>query len=142
LLAAQARPRNFDMSATRGPATALDKIRSEQLRREAATTPSESHVVVVELNLPRPKIEKIEVIGRNQVPGREARFRVAPDASDSAEAESRVSKAREAIEKIIGKPPEQFFPSSGAFVVTATGKQLQELVKLPDVAAIWPNTRT
>ena len=139
MLAAQARPRNFDMSATRGPATALDKIRSEQLRREAATTPSESHVVVVELNLPRPKIE---VIGPNQVPGSEARFRVAPDASDSAEAESRVSRTRKAIEKIIGKPPEQFFPSSGAFVVRATGKQLQELVKLPDVVAIWPNTRT
>jgi hypothetical protein len=127
------------MSATRGPATVLDKIRSEELRREAVKTRPESHVVVVELNLPRPKVE---VIRSNQEPGSGARFSVAPNASDSAEAESRISRTRKAIEEIIGRPPEQFFPSSGAFVVTATGKQLQQLVKLPDVAAIWPNTRT
>jgi hypothetical protein len=122
----------------RGPATALEKIRSEQLRREAVNTRSESHVVVVEVSLPRPKVEVI----RSNEPGSGARLRVAQDASDSAEAENRVARARKAIEKITGRPPEQFFPSSSAFVVTATGMQLQQLVKLPDVAAIWPNTRT
>ncbi len=126
------------MPATKGPAAALDKIRSEQLRQEAVKTQSEPHVVVVELNLPQPKVQ---IAPSSREPGIGTGFSISADPSDSSVSESRVAKTRHAIERIIGRPPERFFPSSGSFVVTATGKQLQQLVTLPYVAAIWPNTR-
>jgi hypothetical protein len=126
------------MPATKDPAAALDKIRSDELRREAVTTRSQPHVVVVELNLPQPKVE---VMPSSREPGRGTGFSISTEPSDSTVSESRVAKTRHAIEQIIGRPPERFFPSSGSFVVTATGKQLQQLVELPYVAAIWPNTR-
>jgi len=125
------------MAATKDQAAGLDKIRSDELRHEAETTRSQPHVVVVELDLPQPKVQ---VMSSSREPGRGTGFRIS-EPSDAKASDNRVAKTRHAIEQIIGKPPEQFFPSSGSFVVTATGKQLQQLVELPYVAAIWPNTR-
>jgi hypothetical protein len=52
-----------------------------------------------------------------------------------------LAKMQRQIENIIGRKPEQFLTSSGTFVLSATGKQLQGLADLPFVTAIWPNTR-
>ena len=123
------------MQATSPPAVELKKIRSEALRREAIETDSTPRVVVVEVNLPRPRVER-----RSQDAAHLGiRWQIQEGSADTAETDRQIADMRKAIKRITGKPPERFFSSSGAFVVTANGKQLQELAKLPAVSAIWPN---
>jgi hypothetical protein len=126
------------MSATKGPAASLDKIRSDKLRQDAAETPSESHVVLVELDVPQPHLEVMP--SEHGLAGRK-RFRLSSPAGTDKTAGDGLAKMQQQIENIIGRKPEQFFASSGTFVLSATGKQLQGLANLPFVTAIWPNTR-
>jgi hypothetical protein len=125
------------MQPTSPVAEALRKIRSENLRQQALETRSEPHVVIVELDLPHPVLKLLP--GRDDRRGIGARWEIQSDSTAAGVADQQVAEMRKAIKKITGKAPEQFFPSSGAFVVTATGKQLQELACLPSVSAIWPN---
>jgi hypothetical protein len=113
----------------------LGKIRSDFLRRETVEAHSKPHTVIVELSLPHAKAELSPAPGI----GFDKR-RVVTGVKDGAEETKRhVSKARKSIEKILGHKTEAFFPSSSAFVVSATGEQLRELVNLDLVSAIWPN---
>jgi len=122
-----------------GKAENVGKIRSEFLRREAAEAPSEPHVVIVELNLPSPKASAppppMNV-------GSAKRRIVAAVEVGSGDTKKKVSDARKMIEKIIGHKTDAFFPSSSAFVVSATGEQLRSLANLDLVSAIWPNDLT
>jgi hypothetical protein len=68
----------------------------DELRREAVTTRSQPHVVVVELNLPQPKVE---VMPSSREPGRGTGFSISTEPSDSTVSESRVAKTRHAIEQ-------------------------------------------
>jgi hypothetical protein len=116
----------------------LGKIRSDFLRQETANARAEPHTVVVELNLPHPKVE----FSRSSMGIGSAKQRIARGVDDSPEETKRhVAMAQKSIEKIIGHKADAFFPSSSAFVVTATGEQLRELANLDLVSAIWPNER-
>jgi hypothetical protein len=114
---------------------ALEKIRSEGLRQAAAETKSKSHVVIVEVAVPGAKMDVLPPDRRSGSSA--ARFRF-PSKTVKSDVD-RVAETRRAIEKILGRPPERFFSSSGAFVVTATGEQIRHLADLPQVRAIWPN---
>lgn len=126
------------MPASKAIDAALEKIRSEYLRREATQTHAKPHVVILEVDLPQPKIKVSRAA--SGIDAKRLRV-VSADSPDSSKIEERVAETRRSIEKILGKPPDQFFSSSGAFVVTATGEQLRKLARLPSVSAIWPNDR-
>jgi hypothetical protein len=121
------------MSAREG---ALEKIRSEDLRQAAAETKSKPHVVIVEVAIPRPQVDVLSPGGQGETGA--ARFRISSKVTKSDEVRP-LAETRRAIEKILGRPAERFFSSSGAFVVTATGEQIRHLADLPQVRAIWPN---
>jgi hypothetical protein len=125
------------MQPTSSFADAMKKIRSDNLRQEAIETRSEPHVVIVEINIPHPKIVPLPSDADRGGVGTRFKIESAPSATNDAD--RRVAETRKAIQKITGNAPERFFSSSGAFVVTATGNQLRQLACLPSVSAIWPN---
>lgn len=114
----------------------LAKIRSAFLRHETSTPRSKPHTVVVELSLPHPEV-KVSAPPKGSGPA--ARRVVASSGPPTDETRRQVTKARKLIEKIIGQKTEAFFPSSSAFVVSATGDQIRKLANLDLVSAIWPN---
>ncbi|WP_375461354.1 hypothetical protein [uncultured Enterovirga sp.] len=124
-----------------GVATELGKIRSEQLRDEAASgTMAGPHTVILEIDVPGPSLEVLSP--RLGMGFGTPAFRIGPAADDKpADAERVVHRVGGEIERIIGRTPETFLASSGTFVVDATGPQLRELAKIPAITAIWPNTR-
>ncbi len=116
---------------------AIEKVRSEELRREMASAASEPRVVVVELDLPKGRVEAVPHDSRD-VFGR-VRFRVGTMPPSGATTEQRIDETRRAIEEITGRPADRFFRSSGSFVIEANGRQIRRVAELPSVAAIWPN---
>jgi hypothetical protein len=121
------------------PATVIEKIRSEELRTKAMAGDSRPSIVIVELDLPQPKIEAISPSERTSI-GRPS-FRFSQTADESADITHRVAQSSSDIERIIGKPPERFLATSGTFIVEANGEQIRNIAKLPTVSAIWPNTK-
>ncbi len=121
------------------PAAALEKIQSQDLKRDAAQAGSQPHTVIVELDIPMGKIEA--AIPKSRTYPGPPKLSIAPPPTSPDEIERRVSETATAIEKITGKAPETFFSTSGSFVVVANGEQLRSIATLSWVAAIWPNTR-
>lgn len=125
------------------PASVLEKIRSDDLRHEAMAETSESRSVIVELDLPMPKLEMTESRGAGST-GR-SRLRFAPMArEDEAEAGRKASKIealKEGIATITGHLPETYLSASESFVVNANGEQIGRIACMPTVSAIWPNSR-
>lgn len=116
----------------------LEKIRSTDLRNEAVSEAEQPHTVIVELDLPMPKLESIgpKPIGFGSRP----RLRFAPS-EPASDLGSRIEASKEDIATITGRRPEAFLSTSGSFVVNATGEQIGRIAKMPSVSAIWPNTR-
>ncbi|WP_210530392.1 hypothetical protein [Rubellimicrobium arenae] len=113
---------------------ALDKIRSIELREAALAGEGIVRTVLVEVDLPRPQVV---ASGRSPLTPGQPSFRVIGDRGSEAQ----VTQVRRAIETALGHPVERYLPSSRAFVVKATGREIQRVAELPAVLALWPNTR-
>ncbi|HKS60765.1 MAG TPA: hypothetical protein VJT13_03645 [Xanthobacteraceae bacterium] len=123
------------MPVGKGKEVELEKIQSDFLRRETAEAHSEPHTVIVELSLPHPKVQ----VSRAPDGGLAKRAFLADMGGNPEETKRYVSQVRKSLEKIIGHKTDAFFPSSSAFVVSATGEQLRAIANLDHVSAIWPN---
>jgi hypothetical protein len=115
----------------------IEKVRSADLRSDVASARSEPRVVIVELDIPKARVEVIRPEQRDAF-GR-TRFRLGAATPAGGAVERRITDARREIERIIGRPADRFFRSSNSFVVEANGEQIGRLAELPSVAAIWPN---
>ena len=111
----------------------LDKIRSDELRSAADAGGAEVHTVIVELNVPLPRISSSKPSpGR---PSNPIRFEDGePNGVDA-------NAIREEIAKGVRRPVGRYMATSRAMVVDATGRELREIARLPGVSAIWPNRR-
>ena len=124
------------------PAAILEKIRSDDLRHEAVAESSEPRSVIVELNLPMPKLE----MASRRTAGLRSKAHIrfaAPTPEDAAEAgreESKIATSEKAIATITGHPPETYLSASGSFVVKANGEQIGRIAHMSTVSAIWPNS--
>jgi hypothetical protein len=116
----------------------IEKVRSADLRSDVASARSEPRVVIVELDMPKARVEVIRPEQHDDF-GSRARFRLGATTPAGEAVERRISNARGEIERIIGRPADRFFRSSNSFVVEANGEQIGRLAELPSVAAIWPN---
>jgi hypothetical protein len=124
------------MTAQTNTADPLEKIRSQELRREAREAGITPHTVVIEIDLPQPQVD----LDLERTTFGAPRFRLTESEADPAEVERQISKARRLIERIIGRPTTNFLPSSGSFIVKASGEQLRKIARLSSVLAIWPNS--
>jgi len=125
------------------PAAILEKIRSDDLRSEAMAENSEPRSVIVELDLPMPKLEMAErqTVGLRS----KAQFRFAApspgEAGETGQDASKISASKEGIATITGRSPETYLATSGSFVVKATGEQIGRIARMATVLAIWPNLK-
>jgi hypothetical protein len=125
------------------PAAILEKIRSDELRSEAVAETSEQRSVIVELDLPMPKLE----MGDRRTEGLrgKAHFRfAAPTPEDIAEAgqeDSKITASKEDIATITGRLPDNYLSTAGSFVVRANGEQIGRIARMSTVSAIWPNSK-
>ncbi|MDP4025550.1 hypothetical protein Q8W71_23220 [Methylobacterium sp. NEAU 140] len=120
-------------------ATVLAKIQSDGLRSEAVAETATAHTVIVELDLPMPKLETA-VRATSSLRGKPS-FRFAPpDPGAEASAASKIAASREDIAQITGNLPETYLPTSGSFVVKASGEQIARIARMASVSAIWPNS--
>jgi hypothetical protein len=120
------------------PASVLEKIQSNDLRAAVAREAEAPRTVIVELDLPMPKLRTVAP-GNRHGTGR-ACFSFAP-AETGPEIGARIADSSRHIAEIIGRPPETFLESSASFVVEATGSQIGQIAEMPAVSAIWPNTQ-
>lgn len=118
--------------------TSATKFKSEDLRRHAAEGVSDSEVVLVEIDLPRPTVRKMaRPTGGGEVTRSKNLVLDSPD-EDVSETNRKVADARKFLTVLTGSEP-RFLASSQVFIVEANGRQLGEIAKHPLVAAIWPN---
>lgn len=115
------------------PKDLLAKIRSDELRKAAESADRVRHVVIVEIDLPHPTFEASE---RTSLTGRPM-MRL----GEAEEQPEKLAQVRAAIREALGREPERYLPSSHAFIVEVTGDKIRRLAAIPDVLAIWPNTR-
>jgi hypothetical protein len=115
----------------------LEKVQSADLRNDVASARSTPRVVIVELDLPKARVEVIRP--EQQDAFATARFRLGAATPAGDAVERRIADARREIERIIGRPADRFFRSASSFIVEANGEQIGRLAELPSVAAIWPN---
>ncbi len=121
------------------PVAVLEKIRSDELRDAAVAEAPRPRTVIVELDLPMPKLEAAAPL-RPDLRGK-PRFRfAAPDAS-AAEAGRKIEASKEDIASITGRLPETYLSAAGSFVVTANGEQIGRIARMSSVSAIWPNAQ-
>ncbi len=124
------------------PTAILDKIRSDDLRDAAVAEAPRPRTVIVELDLPMPKL----VAAAPLAPGLRSkpRFRFAapdPVQDPAAEAGRTIEASKEDIASITGRPPETYLSAAASFVVTATGEQIGRIARMASVSAIWPNAQ-
>jgi hypothetical protein len=113
----------------------LNKIKSDELRQDARQSHTVPHTVIVEVDLPLPRLE---ISGRPSLTDGRKSVRIGSSSEPAADA--RLGETRQALERILGRKPERYLPSSRSFIVEATGEELMRLAEVPSVVAIWPNT--
>ena len=89
------------------PAAALEKIQSQDLKRDAAQAGSQPHTVIVELDIPMGKIEA--AIPKSRTYPGPPKLSIAPPPTSPDEIERRVSETATAIERSRARRPK---PSS------------------------------
>lgn len=124
------------------PAAILEKIRSSDLRKDAIAETLEPRSVIVELDLPMPKLEIVD--RRTSGLRSKAQFRFAKptpgDATEAGQEASKIAASKEGIATITGRLPDTYLSASGSFVVRANGEQIGRIASLSTVSAIWPNS--
>ena len=116
----------------------FDKIRSESLREDARSESPSPRTVIVEVDVPVPRVAAAPAgRGGRGTFSHKRRFRlVAPD----ADLDDGIAAVRQALADVVGGPAGRYLPTSNAFIVDMTGKQLRQIAAMPMVRAIYPNT--
>lgn len=115
------------------PKDVLAKIKSEELREAAQAADRVPHIVIVEIDLPHPTMALSE---RPSLSGRPVM-----KLNEPHEQPATLAHVRRAMKDALGHEPGTYLPSSRAFIIEATGDQIGRVAAIPDVLAIWPNTR-
>ena len=109
----------------------LSKLRSQPLRDAARGKSPERVSVLVEIDMPMPRVE----LGPKSAAGapRPRGFKTGP-----GEDNARRERAAALLKSVLGEVP-RYSRSAAAFFVEATGEQLSAIAASPDVKAIHPN---
>ena len=114
----------------------LEKLADPELGR-LMRTPGVRASLLVELDIPRPRVRVERDLSRVGLPG--SAVGVVPlDKHAQAEARKRIDEARELISEVTGEQP-PWLDSAGAFVVEADSDQLARLADSPLVRRIYLN---
>ncbi|HEX2204929.1 MAG TPA: hypothetical protein VHG91_16585 [Longimicrobium sp.] len=112
----------------------IEKIKDADLRRMASEGTSGPIGVLIELDLPAPRVGRVE-------PG--ASFASswavgAADGDDEGERLRRVTQARDFLAPLVGSDP-RWLQASGAFSARVSPSHLAAIAECPLIRAIWAN---
>jgi hypothetical protein len=113
-----------------------EKVLDEDLRQLVASGDVESVSVIVELDLPRPRVE-MDSDGRYETVGRRAQRVVATD-EDRRKSGQVVEEVRGFLAQVAGESP-VWLSASRAFVVNVTTDQLENIARSRRVRRISQN---
>lgn len=113
---------------------ALAKIRSDRLRTEAENADRTPHTVIVEVDVPLPAVE---MSSREAVTSGRKLLRFSKPAVDA----NLLQGIKRALAEALGHEPKTYLASSRSFIVEATGDEMRRVAQIPNVLAIWPNSR-
>jgi hypothetical protein len=125
----------------------VDKIRNLDLRRLALEDSEESSEILIALDVPDPKVEFGPVVSREIARPGHPRFSgnrplgFAPESVDQKQERARkTEEAAQFLTEVLGTVP-HWLDAPRAFVATATGRQLREIVRSSLVRFVEPNRR-
>ena len=125
----------------------VDKIKDSELRRLAREGFPESVEILVALNVPDPQVAfvpfetpDLKRRGDFRLPGVRPKGFVPESAEQKEERARKTEEASQFLTELLGTTP-HWLEAARAFVATATGRQLREIVSSPLVKFVEPNRR-
>ena len=121
----------------------LAKITDRSLRQFAEGQSQNECYVLIELDLPEPKVElgsrSTGERGPTSETGRIRPFRIVPETEgEQQEKVRRTAHVRDFLTGLLGEPP-TWLPAAHTFIAKVTPSQLRQVILGPHVLAVHPN---
>ncbi len=117
------------MSAELTPAT-MRKLKSAELQARASKASDDSEVVLVEIDIPKPRLTK----------SKSGSFAIETSMEEEAETQHKIADTQRFLSGLTGSEP-TYLSSSQVFITEVNGHQLRDIAQHPLVAAVWPNRK-